>query len=147
MTEAHSPHGYPSRVFQACERRVGADAPGDLYQEGSRSESPPRARGRGGRRSAGRPDRMGGSPAADVRQLLASYAEDSLAAEGPGVARSANPRSGLGAPLSSSTGSLSGLWASPGARSVGRQVAARDAGPLAGFGRVVSEAHLEGDSG
>src|SRR4029453_5614453 len=143
MTEAHSPRGYPSRVFQACERRVGTDAPGDLYQEGSRSESPPGSGGRGAGGSAGRSDRVVRGACVELRQLLASNTKDPLPSPVPEMARPAGPRPGSGASLLSATSSLPGLWASRGARAVGPQVAESDAGSVPVPGRAFAKAHLE----
>src|ERR1700687_3883321 len=102
MTGAHPPRGYPSWVFEADEGRAGTDAPGDLYQEGPASESPSSAGGQGGRGSSGGRDRMDRDSAADLWQLLSANAEDSLAAEGPRMARSPGARPGFGVPLQSS---------------------------------------------
>src|SRR6202162_816064 len=150
--------GYPGELRSASAERLffagssslrkegGADAPGDLYQEGSWSESPPGSGGSGGGGSAGRGDRMDGRAGFELWAVSAADQAGSFASAGARVAGSSDPGPGDGSTGPASADSLSRLWSERGELAVGGSVAANHPVSFTGAGRAVAQALVERDS-
>src|SRR6266853_782250 len=143
--KAHRRSGYPSWVLQTCERRAGADAPGELYQKGAAPESPPGPRGPGRRRPSGGGGRVDGRAAVEMRELLAEERQGSLAATRAGLAGPEGSRPGAGAALRAASGSMPTMRATRGRGSLGGSMATDHPIALVGDCTALQDALVEGD--
>src|SRR5438093_1427791 len=142
-TEAHRQSGYPSWVFEAYGRRVGTDAPEYLYQEGSRSPSPPGARNQGGGWCLGRAPGEDREEAAHLWALFAPDATGPLPASAATVEGFAGKRSGSRSGLHAGASEVSCMRTPSRTHALGEEVAAGHARPLVGHRAVVESSLVE----
>jgi hypothetical protein len=132
-------------VYEACERRVGTDAVGKLYQKRPAFEKSPSWAGARGTGSTGGRDRADAGSSFDVQPLLATNAADSWATSGAGVARPVCPRPAVGPAVRAGARALSSVWSTDRASPVGSQMATHHEGALASHRQAVAAVELEGD--